>query len=71
MNKISKVISRETLAITESFTNGFAQQVYKLEDGTVLYLDYDRTRIEIVKTEELETPDDEIRFINSLPDDEQ
>lgn len=37
----------ERQKIIKSFTNGFAQQVYELEDGTKLYINYSQDEIEI------------------------
>ena len=34
--------------IKESYTNGFAQQVYKLEDGTTIYVSYHQDRIQVL-----------------------
>ena len=35
-------------AIMDSYTNGFAQQVYKLEDGTTIYISYGQDRIQVL-----------------------
>ena len=34
--------------IKESYTNGFAQTVYKLEDGSTIYVSYGQDRIQIL-----------------------
>lgn len=34
--------------IKDSYTNGFAQQVYKLEDGTIIYVSYHQDRIQVM-----------------------
>lgn len=41
--------------IKDSYTNGFAQQVYKLDDGTIVYVSYGQDRIQIL------TPKGEIK----------
>ena len=37
------------LRITESFTNGFAQKVLKLENGAQIFINYAEDEIEIVE----------------------
>lgn len=34
--------------IKDSYTNGFLQQVYKLEDGTTIYVNYGQDRIQVM-----------------------
>ena len=34
--------------IKKSFTNGFAQTVYELEDGTIIYVSYHQDRIQVM-----------------------
>jgi hypothetical protein len=46
----SKVTSTKTLAVVANFTNGFAQNVIELEDGTVLYINYSGTEVTIQQT---------------------
>ena len=46
---VYKVTSRETVAITETFTNGFAQKVIKLENGLHIYINYGETEVELVQ----------------------
>lgn len=43
----------ENLKINEDFTNRFAQQVYKLEDGSTIYIDYDREALTLERPKEL------------------
>lgn len=59
--QMRKVTSRKQFAITKAFTNGFAQQVYELADGRMLFIDYHETMIEIVET----TP---INSVNEIDD---
>lgn len=66
---INKVTSRKVLKIVRSFTNGFAQQVYELEDGTMLFIDYHETKVEIVATKPLSNPFELVSLLNSLPED--
>lgn len=37
--------------VIENFTNFFAQNVYVLEDGTKIYIDYDNKEVEILTEE--------------------
>lgn len=41
-------MKRKTLKVMDNFTNFFAQNVYVLEDGTKLYIDYDNKEVEIL-----------------------
>ena len=34
--------------IKKCFTNGFAQTVYELEDGTIIYVSYSQDRIQVM-----------------------
>lgn len=43
----------ENLKINDDFTNRFAQQVYKLEDGSTIYIDYDREYLTLERPKEL------------------
>lgn len=67
----SKVISRSTHAVVAHFTNGFAQNVIELDDGTVLFINYGTTEVEVVKTVPLTDPATEIpAIVNATPDEE-
>lgn len=46
-NNVEKEVTE--LKITESFTNHFAENVLKLEDGTTLYISYGQTEVRVVK----------------------
>ena len=46
----SKVISEKTLAVVANFTNGFAQNVIELEDGTVLFISYSGDQVKVQQT---------------------
>jgi hypothetical protein len=69
MNTMNKVTDRKMVKIVKSFTNGFAQHVYELADGTMLFIDFNETEIEILTTEQVPM-DQELSFINSIPEDE-
>jgi hypothetical protein len=71
MNNVNKVISRKTLKVVKSFTNGFAQQVLWLEDGTQLYISFDDTEVEVLQTEPINDPQEITDIINSTPDEEE
>ena len=67
----SKVTIRSTHAVVAHFTNGFAQNVIELDDGTVLYINYDTTEVEVVKTVPLTDLATEIpAIVNATPDEE-
>lgn len=46
----SRVTSTKTLNVVANFTNGFAQNVIELEDGTVLYINYSGTEVTVQQT---------------------
>lgn len=46
----STVTSTKTLAVVANFTNGFAQNVIELEDGTVLFINYSGKEVTINQT---------------------
>lgn len=67
----SKVISRSTHQVVANFTNGFAQNVIELDDGTVLYISYSGTEVEVVKTVPMVDPATEVpAIVNATPDEE-
>ena len=57
----------ENLAIKDDFTNRFAQQVYKLEDGTSIYIDYDRKNVTIERPKYSIDQDKLNEFMKSIP----
>lgn len=68
---INKVIKRETVKVVETFTNGFAQEVIKLENGLHLYISYDRSQVEIVTVDTKEmTPQEVTNLINATPEEQ-
>jgi len=68
MNQVNKVTGRKSVKIVKTFTNGFAQKVYILEDGTYLFVDYPETEITIETTEPIESQRELADYINSLPE---
>lgn len=46
-----KTISTKELKVVASFTNGFAENVLELSDGTLVYLSYSGDRVRIVERE--------------------
>lgn len=46
----SKVTSEKTLKVVANFTNGFAQNVIELEDGTVLFISYSGDEVKVQQT---------------------
>lgn len=67
----SKTISRSTHQVVANFTNGFAQNVIELDDGTILFISYSGDQVEIVKTEPLTDPSVDVpTIVNATSDDE-
>lgn len=67
----SKVTSRSTHKVVANFTNGFAQNVIELDDGTALYISYDGTEVEVLKTVPMTDPTTEIlAIVNASKEDE-
>lgn len=50
-NRGMTTMKRKTLKVVDNFTNFFAQNVYVLEDGTKIYIDYDNKEVEILTEE--------------------
>lgn len=72
-NKIraGKTISTKELAVVASFTNGFAEHVLELTDGTLIFISYHEDRVKIVERELLgDDPQAIQNVINSTPEDE-
>lgn len=68
---INKVLSRETVKITETFTNGFAQKVYKLENGLQLFISGDETEAELVTVDPRDLEPHEVAaIINATPEED-
>lgn len=70
-NKIraGKTISTKELAVVANFTNGFAENVIELSDGTLIYTSYGGDSVRIVERELI--GDDPIaiqNIINSTPE---
>lgn len=67
---VHRVTSRETLRVKEVFTNGFAQTVYRLEDGTELFISYSQDEVEIVRTDPTPLePHEVMSIVNSTEED--
>lgn len=64
----SKVIGETTLKVRANFTNGFAENVLELEDGTLLFISYDGSRVTMKKTIPI-TPDEIMELVNSTEED--
>lgn len=67
----SKVTSEKTLAVVANFTNGFAQNVIELEDGTVLFINYSGTEVTIKQTTplNLDNPTEITDIVNATDED--
>lgn len=68
--KPGKTISTKELAVTANFTNGFAEHVMELTDGTLIYISYNEDRVRIVERELIKDPQEITNVINSTPDEE-
>jgi len=65
-----KTVSTKELAVVASFTNGFAENVLELSDGTLIFISYNSDRVKIVERELLTDPATQIpALVNSLPED--
>jgi hypothetical protein len=60
---VQKVLSRETVKVVETFTNGFAQKVIKLENGLQLYINFSETEAELVTVDPRELEAHEVASI--------
>ena len=67
----SKVTSEKTLAVVANFTNGFAENVIELEDGTVLYISYSGDSVRVQQTTPLQDVALEVQQIVNASDDSQ
>lgn len=68
MSNVNKVIGRKTVKVVKNFTNGFAQHVMWLDDGTQLYIDYNETEVEILQTVPINDPQQITDLINATPE---
>lgn len=66
---LSKVIGESTYKVIANFTNGFAQNVIELEDGTVLFISYDGSEVTMKKTMPITTDEEFMQIINSTEED--
>lgn len=58
-------IETTTHKVVANFTNGFAQNVYELEDGTLLFISYGNDEVQIVKRRLLNTPEEIAAVVNA------
>lgn len=67
----SKVVSTKTLKVVANFTNGFAQNVLELEDGTVLFISYSGDQVTINETTPLnmDDPTEITNIVNATDED--
>lgn len=66
-----KTISRKQYKVVANFTNGFAQNVLELEDGTLIFISYGGDEVRIEKRELLTDPVNQIpAIVNSTPAEE-
>lgn len=70
-NKIraGKTISTKELAVVANFTNGFAENVIELSDGTLIYTSFSGDSVRIVERELLtDVPMQVQNIVNSTPE---
>jgi len=65
-----KTISTKELEVVANFTNGFAENVLELSDGTLISISYHGDRVKIVERELLTDPATQIpAIVNATPED--
>lgn len=62
-------ISSKKLEVVANFTNGFAQNMIELSDGTLIVIDYGGDCVEIIERKLTDDPQEIVNAINSLPED--
>ena len=64
-----KTISTKELEVVANFTNGFAENVLELSDGTLIFVSYHGDRVRIIERELLTDPATEIpAIVNAIPE---
>ena len=67
--RAGKTVSTKELAVVANFTNGFAENVIELSDGTLIYIAYSGDRVRIVERELLTNPSVQVpQIVNSIPE---
>lgn len=61
--RAGKTISTKELAVVANFTNGFAENVLELSDGTLISISYHGDRVKIVERELLTNPASQVPAI--------
>lgn len=66
-----KTISTKELKVVANFTNGFAEHVLELSDGTLIFISYSQDRVQIVERELIADPSVEVpKIVNATEDEE-
>lgn len=65
-----KTISTKELAVVANFTNGFAENVLELSDGTLIMISYSGDRVQIIERELLTDPATQIPAIVNATEEE-
>lgn len=69
--RAGKTISTKELEVVTNFTNGFAEHVMELSDGTLIYISFNEDSVRIVERELLTDPSVQVpQIINATADDE-
>lgn len=67
-----KTISTKELEVVANFTNGFAENVLELSDGTLIFISYGGESVRIVERELLTDPATQIpAIVNATSEDEE
>lgn len=65
-----KTISTKELEVVANFTNGFAENVLELSDGTLIFISYGSDSVRIIERELLTDPAVQIpQIVNATPED--
>lgn len=68
--RAGKTVSTKELEVVANFTNGFAEHVMELSDGTLIFIGYNEDRVKIVERELLTDPSTEVPAIVNATDEE-
>lgn len=67
--RAGKTINTKELEVVANFTNGFAENVLELSDGTLIFISYHRDRVRIIERELLTDPSVQIpQIVNATPE---
>lgn len=61
--RAGKTISTKELAVVANFTNGFAENVLELSDGTLISISFNGDRVQIIERKLLTDPSSQVPAI--------